>query len=59
MPPNPIEPIVATVRLRTKHTKCCGTVAAIQTMFFKRAQCAKKGWNRLAGAKLIARRYRC
>ena len=51
---NPIESTFATIRLRTKRTKGCGSVAAALTMVFKLAQCAEKKWNKLHGAKLLA-----
>lgn len=51
---NPIESTFATVRLRTKRTKGCGSVTATLTMVFKLAQCAEKNWNKLHGSKLLA-----
>lgn len=51
---NPIESTFATVRLRTKRTKGCGSVSATLTMVFKLAQCAEKSWKKLHGAKLLA-----
>src|SRR5690606_8400129 len=48
---NPIESTFATVRLRTKRTKGCGSVSATLTMVFKLAQCAERSWNKLHGAK--------
>jgi len=50
---NPIESTFATVRLRTKKTKGCGSRIATLTMVFKLAQEASKGWLRLQGYKLI------
>lgn len=51
---NPIESTFATIRLRTKRTKGCGSVTATLTMVFKLAQCAEKKWNKLTGAQLLA-----
>lgn len=51
---NPIESMFATVRLRTKRTKGCGSSNATLMMVFKLAQCAQKGWNKLHGSKLLA-----
>jgi len=51
---NPIESTFATVRLRTKRTKGCGSVSATLTMVFKLAQCAERSWKKLHGAKLLA-----
>jgi putative transposase len=50
---NPIESTFATVRLRTKRTKGCGSRTACLTMVFKLAQCAQKRWRRLNGKTLI------
>jgi putative transposase len=50
---NPIESTFATVRLRTKRTKGCGSRAACLTMVFKLTQCAEKRWRRLNGKELI------
>ena len=50
---NPIESTFATVRLRTKKTKGCGSRIATLTMVFKLAQEASKNWIRLKGHKLI------
>lgn len=50
---NPIESTFATVRLRTKRTKGCGSRTACLTMVFKLAQCAQKRWRRLNGTALI------
>jgi len=44
---NPIESTYATVRLRTKKTKGCGSRTATLTMVFKLAQEAQKTWRRL------------
>jgi transposase-like protein len=51
---NPIESTFATIRLRTKRTKGCGSVDATLTMVFKLAQCAEKKWKKLHGAKMLA-----
>ena len=50
---NPIESTFATVRLRTKRTKGCGSRKATLTMVFKLAQEAQKGWRRLRGYRMI------
>jgi transposase-like protein len=50
---NPIESTFATVRLRTKKTKGCGSRNACLTMVFKLAQCAQKRWRALNGHQLI------
>ena len=44
---NPIESTFATVRLRTKKTKGCGSRVATLTMVFKLALEASKTWKRL------------
>ncbi len=46
---NPIESTFATVRLRTKRTKGCGSRIATLTMVFKLMQSAEKRWRRLNG----------
>jgi len=46
---NPIESTFATVRLRTKRTKGCGSRLATLTMVFKLMQSAEKKWRRLNG----------
>lgn len=51
---NPIESSFATVRLRTKRTKGCGSVDATVAMTFKLLMDAKKGWRKLNGHKLLA-----
>jgi transposase-like protein len=51
---NPIESSFATVRLRTKRTKGCGSVDATVAMTFKLLMDAKKGWRKLNGPKLLA-----
>jgi putative transposase len=50
---NPIESTFATVRLRTKRTKGCGSRKATLSMVFKLAQEAEKNWRRLRGYKMI------
>ncbi len=44
---NPIESTFATVRLRTKQTKGCGSRIATLTMVFKLCQEAEESWQRL------------
>lgn len=51
---NPIESTFATVRLRTKRTKGCGSANATLMMVFKLARCAEKKWHRLGGHELLA-----
>jgi putative transposase len=51
---NPIESTYATVRLRTKKTKGCGSRIATLTMVFKLALEAEKTWRRLMGHEQIA-----
>jgi len=50
---NPIESVLATVRLRTCKTKGCGTRLACETMVFKLMQSAKKGWRKLNGTSFL------
>jgi len=50
---NPIESTFATVRLRTKRTKGCGSRKATLSMVFKLAQEAQKNWRRLRGYRMI------
>jgi transposase-like protein len=50
---NPIESTFATVRLRTKRTKGCGSRKATLSMVFKLAQEAQKNWRRLRGYQMI------
>jgi transposase-like protein len=50
---NPIESTFATVRLRTRRTKGCGSSQATLTMVFKLACEAEKRWRRLRGYKWI------
>jgi len=51
---NPIESTFATVRLRTRRTKGCGTRIATLTMVFKLTRCAEAHWRRLNGSELLA-----
>jgi transposase-like protein len=50
---NPIESTFATVRLRTRRTKGCGSRTACLTMVFKLVQCAERHWRALNASKLI------
>jgi len=50
---NPIESTFATVRLRTRRTKGCGTRVATLTMVFKLTRCAEAHWRRLNGSELL------
>jgi putative transposase len=50
---NPIESTFATVRLRTKRTKGCGSRIATLTMVFKLAKEAQKRWRKLRSFKLL------
>jgi putative transposase len=50
---NPIESVLATVRLRTYKTKGCGTALACETMVFKLMESASKGWRALNGSALL------
>jgi len=50
---NPIESTFATVRLRTKRTKGCGSRTATLTMVFKLVEQAEKHWRRMNGHALI------
>lgn len=50
---NPIESTFATVRLRTKRTKGCGSRMATLTMVWKLCCEAEKRWYRLRGSELI------
>ena len=50
---NPIESTFATIRLRHRRTKGCGTRRTSLTMTFKLAQAAQKKWRRLNGSELI------
>ena len=46
---NPIESTFATIRLRQRKTRGCGSAKASLTMTFKLAQSAAKGWRKLRG----------
>ncbi len=50
---NPIESTFATVRLRTKRTKGCGSRTATLMMVFKLASVAESHWRKLNKPKLI------
>src|SRR5262245_66373862 len=50
---NPIESVLATVRLRTCKTKGCGNRLACETMVFKLMESAKTGWRKLNGCSLL------
>jgi transposase-like protein len=50
---NPIESTFATVRLRTKKTKGCGSRMACLTMVYKLMQSASKKWRLLNGSEWI------
>lgn len=50
---NPIESTFATVRLRTRRTKGCGSRMACLTMVFKLAQSAEQTWRALNGSPLL------
>lgn len=50
---NPIESTFATVRLRTKRTKGCGSRTATLMMVFKLVESAQKRWQRIHSFKLI------
>lgn len=50
---NPIESTFATVRLRHRKTKGCGTRKATLAMVYKLCGEAKKGWRKLTGFALL------
>jgi len=50
---NPIESAFATIRLRQRKTKGCGTRRATLTMMFKLGKSAEKKWRRLNGHTAI------
>ena len=50
---NPIESTFATVRLRTRRTKGCGSRRATLTMVFRLVQCAEQHWRALNGSQLL------
>lgn len=51
---NPIESMFATVKLRTKKTKGCGSRTACLAMVFRLATSAQKRWRALNGADLVS-----
>lgn len=51
---NPIESMFATIRLRTRKTKGCGSTKATLAMVFKLSCIAEKRWKRLNGSDLLA-----
>ncbi|MBL1276364.1 MAG: hypothetical protein COB30_009760 [Ectothiorhodospiraceae bacterium] len=51
---NPIEPVFATVRLRTTKSKNCGSRATTLAMLLKLMETAQKRWHRLRGYSLLA-----
>ena len=51
---NPIESMFATVKLRTKKTKGCGSRTACLAMVFRLATSAQKRWRALNGANLVS-----
>lgn len=51
---NPIESTFATVRLRTRKTKGCGSRMATLTMVFRLTQCAEQHWRALNGSLLLS-----
>ena len=50
---NPIESTFATVRLRTRRTKGCGSRTACLTMVFKLVRAAERRWRKLNGSTLL------
>ena len=50
---NPIESAFATVRLRTKRSKNCGSRETTLSMIFKLLQSAQKRWRKIKGFKLL------
>jgi len=52
---NPIESTFATIRLRIKKTKGCGSPITTVTMIFKLGIEAEKTWRKLRGYELIAK----
>lgn len=51
---NPIESTFATVRLRTKRSRNCGSRETTLTMVFKLLQSAQKRWKRIKGFRKLA-----
>jgi putative transposase len=52
---NPIESTFATVRLRTKRTKGCGSRTATLTMVFKLALAAQAKWRRINAPQVLGK----
>jgi len=50
---NPIESTFATVRLRTKRTRNCGSRDTTLAMVFKLLESAQKNWKRIKGFNLL------
>ena len=50
---NPIESTFATVRLRSKKTKNCGSRQSTLAMVFKLMQSAQKKWRKIRGFRLL------
>ncbi|MFT6916509.1 MAG: putative transposase [Motiliproteus sp.] len=50
---NPIESTFATVRLRTKRTRNCGSRDTTLAMVYKLLESAQKSWKRIKGFKLL------
>jgi len=50
---NPIESTFATVRLRTKKTRNCGSRDTTLAMIYKLMESAEKRWNKIQGFKLL------
>ena len=50
---NPIESTFATVRLRTKRARNCGSREPILTMVYKLLESAQKHWKRIKGFNLL------
>ena len=50
---NPIESTFATVRLRTKRARNCGSREPILTMVYKLLESAQKHWKRIKGSNLL------
>ncbi len=50
---NPIESTFATVRLRTKRTRNCGSRDTTLAMVYKLLESAQKNWKRIKGFKLL------
>ncbi|MEH6473647.1 MAG: IS256 family transposase [Halopseudomonas sp.] len=51
---NPIESTFATVRLRTKRTRNCGSRDTTLAMVYKLLESAQKNWKRIKGFNLLA-----